>query len=114
MNDEEYIANELAAINLDWKEKYINGIKENGVECWYTIGECGTLRRFYKIVPFSKCDERGLVTNESEKYYVLYEALGIESDKASPVAVYEDLEKAKQRAKFQLLAINNIIECYCQ
>ena len=114
MNDEEYIANELAAINLEWKEKYINDIKENGVECWYTIGECGTLRRFYKIVPFSKCNEHGLVTNESEKYYVLYEALGIESDKASPVAVYEDLEKARQRAKFQLLAINNIIERYCR
>ena len=112
MNDEEYIANELAAINLEWKEQKVNDIESNPVGCWYTIGECGTVRRFYKIVPMSKCDTRGMVTDENH-YFCLYEACGIESDNVSLVAIYESLDDAKERAKMQLLVINNIIKTYC-
>ena len=112
MNDEEYIANELAAINLEWKEQKVNDIESNPIGCWYTIGECGTLRRFYKIIPMSKCDTKGMVIDENH-YFCLYEACGIESDKVSLVAIYESLDDAKERAKMQLLVINNIIKNYC-
>lgn len=114
MDDEKYIAEQLAAINLEWQKKYINDIPSNGVECWWTVGELDTLKRFYKIVPFHEHDERGLVTSIEPKYFCLYEALGVESDKASLIAIYESLEAAQNRAKFQLLAIVNIIQRYCQ
>ena len=56
-NDEEqWIAERLSALNLDWKEKYINDIETNGVECWHTVGELNSTKRFYKITPFNKCD----------------------------------------------------------
>ena len=109
---ENYIADKLAAINLEWNTKYTNDIKSNGIECWWTIGELGTLKRFYKVVPFYRCNERGLVISEIPRYFALYEALGVEADNATLIAIYESREEAKQRAKFQLLAITNIIENY--
>ena len=112
MTDEEYIANELAAINMDWKVKKVNDIEENPIECWWAIGDCGTLRRFYKIVPMSKTDVNGKVLEEN-KYFCLWEGLGIESDKLLMIAVYENLEDAKTRAKMQLVIINNLIKDYC-
>ena len=112
MNDEDYIANQLAAINLTWNEKRVNNIDTNPVECWYAIGEFGTLRRFYKIVPFSKCDEHGMSLGTGE-YFIVYESLGADPAGAIPVGVYEDLDKAKARVKFQLFAINNLIARHC-
>ena len=98
--------------SFDWKVKKVNDIETNPIECWWTIGECGTLKRFYKIVPFPAQDERGLVLSDS-KYYLLYEALGVESDKVSVVGVYESLDSAQKRAKFQLMNIALLIMTYC-
>lgn len=113
MEDETYISEQLAAINLEWKKKYVNDIPSNGIECWWTIGEFGTLKRFYKVVPFHEHDERGMVISIEPKYFCLFEALGVESDKVSIVAIYESLEAAQNRAKFQLLTIANIIWRNC-
>lgn len=113
MDNETYISEQLSAINLEWHIQYINDIPSNGIACWWTIGELGTLKRFYKVVPFNECDERGLVLSDKPKYFCLYEALGIESDKATPIAIYDSLEAAQNRAKFQLLAVVNIIQRYC-
>lgn len=113
MTDEEYIANELAAINMDWKVKKVNGIEENPIECWWAIGDCGTLRRFYKIVPWSKTDVKGVVIEEN-KYFCLYESCQADKpENASMVGIYENLDDAKERAKMQLIHINNIIKTYC-
>ena len=109
MDSESYISEQLSAINLEWHEKHINDIPSNGVECWWTIGEFETLKRFYKVVPFWKSDEHGCVVSSKPTYFLLYEALGVESDNAIPIAVYESLDSAKQRAKFQLLAIVTLI-----
>ena len=109
MDSDSYISEQLSAINLEWHEKHINDIPSNGVECWWTIGEFETLKRFYKIVPFCKCDEHGCVICSEPSYFLLHEALGVESDNATPVAIYESLESAKNRAKFQILAIANLI-----
>ena len=103
---------EIPDFKFDWKIKRVNDIETNPIECWWTIGECGTLKRFYKIVPFSYQDEKGVVLSDS-KYYLLYEALGIESDKASVVGVYESLDQAQKRAKFQLMNIALLIMVYC-
>ena len=110
-NEEQLMAKRLSAINLDWKEKYINDIETNGVECWHTVGELNGTKRFYKITPFNKCDTSGMVLGKG-CYYVLYEALGIESDSAKPVAVYESLDAAMERAKFQLLVIDSLKRTY--
>lgn len=131
-NEEKYIKEELEKINFDWKIKKVNNIETNPIQCYWTIGTVNGLSRFYKITPFNKCNENGLVDNDNPKiYYVLYEACnyttttdslikkfdidyydGIIPINASMVAVYEDLDMAKNRAKFQLFIINNIIENY--
>lgn len=40
--------------SFDWKVKRVNDIETNPIECWWTIGECGALKRFYKIVPLDR------------------------------------------------------------
>ncbi len=97
---------------MDWKVKKVNDIEENPIECWCAIGDSGTLRRFYKIVPWSRIDVYGKVLEEN-KYFCLWEGLGIEPDNLCMVAVYENLEDAKTRAKMQLVTINNLIKAYC-
>lgn len=114
---------------VDWKIKYINDIKENGIECWYTIGELGGLKRFYRIVPYRECDSHGLAKNEKSKYFAFFEYCsylpqemfnepldntydGISPQNGSLIAIYEDLETAKARVDTQLSVIQHIMDTY--
>ena len=110
-------------IEFAWHENYVNGIKENGVSCWWCIGTIGTLSRFYKIVPFSKTNTDGVMLKKNT-YFLLYEGNYEKSDseadfenfkpiRLSEIAVYEDLESAKKRAVTQLKVINNLIKTFC-
>lgn len=113
MTDEEYIAAELAAINMEWKVRKTNDIETNPIDYYWAIGECGILRRFYKIVPWSKTDVRGHVI-EADKYFCLYESCQADKpENAGMVGIYESLDDAKERAKVQLVHINNLIKAYC-
>ena len=106
--DDEWWMGEVAKVSMDWQERKVNDIDTNPVECWWAIGEFGNLRRFYKVVPFNRCDEFGRTTSNGE-FYVLHESLSEDEGKAFPVAVYDTLEQAKVRARFQLVAISSIV-----
>lgn len=89
---------------LNWHTRYINDIESNGVECWWTLGSLGGIRRFFKVVPYSRCDTDGLVLKE-HAYFALYESLTEDETQATVVAVYESKDEAMERVKTQLTHI---------
>ena len=107
VEDDEKQPEQGPGVRLNWHTRYINDIDSNGVECWWTIGALGDIRRFFKVVPYSRCDTAGLVLKE-HAYFALYESLSEDETLASVVAVYESKEEAMERVKTQLTHIHAI------
>lgn len=118
-------------VKTNWKVKYINDIESNGVECWYTIGRFKGLSRFYRIVPYNRCDSDGHIKDKEPKYFALFEYCsyipqeffsepldntydGIAPQKGSLIAIYEELDTAKARVETQLKVVQGIIDTYIE
>lgn len=115
MTDNEYLEIKASELNPVWNVEYVNGIESNPIDYWWTVIEIGNLKRRYEISPYHKCDVKGLVIDEKFRYFALYEILMIDNlfpSRGNPVAIYEDLESAKERAKYQILSISSLISAY--
>ena len=97
----------------EWHTRYINGIESNGIECWWTIGQLGSLKRFYKIVPVDQVDTCGVV-QDKEHYFILYESFDNTEERCCIVAVYEHKWDAMNRVMTQLQHIDAIKKAYCE
>lgn len=123
---------------LVWKERKVNDIESNPLECWYAVGQVGTSTRLYTIQPQYPVKEGYITVSDSEpELYILFETLDGKHisvtrvpeegyswlgqriwddytfDQApSFVRAFKTLDEAKARAEIQRKAIANIIAQY--
>ena len=101
-----------------WKEKKVNDIDSNPLECWICKTEMGEHERIYRIVPQYPSDETGLTTSDEPELYVLFEEIVFEGrdgrihDSDYFVKACKTLDEAKKRAELQYSHIANIIHIY--
>ena len=127
---------------LEWKERKVNDIPENPLECWYAVGFIGSSPRLYTIIPQypnPNGDGYTVDTNADPELYVLFETLNGEhfsetkipgrdglawmSDrlwddytftKSAPgfVRAYKTIEEAKKRAEVQIEVVKNLVDAF--
>ena len=125
---------------LNWKERKVNDIETNPLECWYAVGFVGESPRLYQIepqYPNPNGDGYTVDTSKEPELYILFETLGGEhfSKTRYPedgtswlglrlwedytfekprnfVRAFNTIEEAKERAETQISAIQNIIDIY--
>lgn len=127
---------------LAWKERKVNDIETNPLECWYAVGFVGQSPRLYQIFPqYPNPNGDGYTVDSKQEpeLYILFETLGGEhfaqtkiperdglswmSDriwddytftKSAPMLVraYKTIDEAKRRAEVQIDAIQGLIDTY--
>ena len=113
MTDNECLEIKAAELNPVWNIEHVNGIESNPIDYWWTVIEVGNLKRRYEISPYHKCDVKGLVIDNEYRYFALYEIFDtLNPSRGNPIAIYEDLKSAKERAKYQILSISSLISAY--
>lgn len=127
---------------LTWKERKVNDIDTNPLECWYAVGFVGDSPHLYQIFPQypnTNGDGYTVDTKLDPELYILFETLDGEhfaqtkiperdglrwmSDriwddytftKSAPMLVraYRTLNDAKARAEIQISAIQGLVDTY--
>ena len=127
---------------LTWKERKVNDIETNPLECWYAVGFVGESPRLYQIYPqYPNPNGDGYTVDPTQgpELYILFETLGGEhfaqtkipeqdglawmSDRiwddytftnSAPMLVraFKTLDEAKKRAQHQIDAIRGLIDAY--
>ena len=126
---------------LNWKERKVNDIDTNPLECWYAVGFVGESPRLYQIEPqYPNPNGDGYTVDSTKEpeLYILFETLGGEhfaktrypedgpnwlsyrlwgdytftKNPRGFVRAFKTLDEAKSRAEIQISAIQNIIDAY--
>ena len=127
---------------LTWKERKVNDIETNPLECWYAVDFVGESPRLYQIYPqYPNPNGDGYTVDPTQgpELYILFETLVGEhfaqtkiperdglrwmSDriwddytftKSAPMLVraFKTLDEAKKRAQHQIDAIRGLIDTY--
>lgn len=128
---------------LNWKERKVNDIETNPLECWYAVGFVGETPRLYQIEPqYPNPNGDGYTVDPSKEpeLYILFETIGgehfsktrlpedgtgwlrnrlwedyaFEDWRRRFVRAFSTLDEAKKRAEVQISEIQNIIDAYVQ
>ena len=112
--------------DLKWRTRYINNMKSNGVECFYSIIDYGNGEgRMFWIQPMMSADYKGMINVDAGyKYYCFFESSvkkkgldayakffncrsysGYSRVTDTLIQVYDSLEDAKKRAYVQYFHI---------
>lgn len=109
-----------------WKERKVNNIETNPLDCYYCIVDVGDCARIYSIMPQYPVDEQGLTILGEPELYIFFEDIAYKSSNEDKkdffykncnydgylingnkcfIRAFKTLEEAKKRAYFQYKAI---------